>query len=136
MKAEFIESSAPHRERELERLLALEHHDPHSILGAHLDGKRLVVRAFRPGASRIDLLVPGDAPRPMRPRDPAGLFDVTVEGRVSIFPYQFEIHYSDGESITTYDPYSFMPTLGDLDLHLWGEQQDDRAYDKLGSHMP
>ena len=64
MKAESIESGAPHRERELERLLAFEHHDPHSILGAHLEGNRLVVRAFRPDASSINLLVPGDAPRP------------------------------------------------------------------------
>ncbi len=64
MKAEVIESSAPRGE--LDRLLALQHHDPHSILGAHLEGKRIVVRAFRPGAARIDLLVAGDAPRPMR----------------------------------------------------------------------
>ena len=71
----------------------------------------------------------------MRMRDPAGLFEATVEGRISIFPYQLEIHYPDGESITIHDPYSFMPTLGDLDLHLWGEQKDDRAYDKLGAHV-
>src|SRR5208282_2744717 len=133
MKAETIQASAP--PGELERLLTLQHHDPHSILGAHLDGTHLVVRAFRPGASRIDLLVAGDAPRPMRLRDPAGLFEAAVEGRTSVFPYQFEIHYPDGESITIYDPYSFMPTLGELDLHLWGEQKDERAYDKLGAHV-
>src|SRR5579862_5608916 len=133
MKAELIGSSAP--DAELERLLALQHHDPHSILGAHRDGHRLVVRAFRPGAARIDLIVPGDAPRPMRIRDEAGLFEATVEGRDSIFPYQLEIHYPGGESFTTYDPYSFLPTLGDLDLHLWGEEKDDRAYDKLGAHL-
>ncbi len=93
------------------------------------------MRAFRPDASSINLLIPGDAPHPMRKRDPAGLFEVAVEGRASLFPYQLEIHFPDGESITTYDPYSFMPTLGDLDLHLWGEQKDDRAYDKLGAHV-
>ena len=132
MKAELIGSSSPHYE--LERLLALQHHDPHSILGAHLEGKQLVVRVFRPDASSINLLVPGDAPRQMRLRD-AGLFETAVENRVSIFPYQLELHFPDGESFTTYDPYSFLPTLGDLDLHLWGEQKDDRAYDKLGAHV-
>ncbi|HEV2171403.1 MAG TPA: hypothetical protein VGR40_10665, partial [Candidatus Binatus sp.] len=120
MKAELIHTRSPHDD--LERLLALQHHDPHSILGAHIEGKRLVVRAFRPGAVSIDLLVPGDPPRAMRMRDTAGLFETTVEGRVSIFPYQFVVHYPGGESITIYDPYSFLPTLGDLDLHLWGEQ--------------
>ena len=135
MKAELIGSSAPYQERELDRLLAFEHHDPHSILGAHPDGKRVMVRAFRPDASSINLIIPGDAPRPMRKRDLAGLFEVALEGRVSLFPYQLEIHFPDRESITTYDPYSFLPTLGDLDLHLWGEQKDDRAYDKLGAHI-
>src|SRR5208337_4883755 len=94
MKAETIASSAPHND--LERLLAFEHHDPHSILGAHLDGRRLVVRAFRPDASAIDLLIPGDSLRPMRLRDP-GLFEVALDGRVSLFPYQLEIHFPDGE---------------------------------------
>ena len=28
-----------------------------------------------------------------------------------------------------------MPTLGELDLYLWGEQKDDRAYNKLGAHV-
>jgi 1,4-alpha-glucan branching enzyme len=135
MKAELIGSSAPHHERELDRLLAFEHHDPHSILGAHPDGNRVIVRVFRPDASSINLIISGDAPRPMRKRDLAGLFEIAVEGRVSLFPYQLEIHFPDGESLTTYDPYSFMPTLGDLDLHLWGEQKDDRAYDKLGAHI-
>src|SRR5271163_2778223 len=133
MKAELNMAGGSHDE--LERLLALQHHDPHSILGAHLDGKRIVVRAFRPGASSINLLVPGDAPRPMELIDPAGLFEGSVEGRISIFPYQLEIHYPDGNSITIYDPYSFMPTLGELDIYLWGEQKDDRAYNKLGAHL-
>src|SRR5580700_8326941 len=69
MKAELIGSSAPHQERELDRLLAFEHHDPHSILGAHPEGNRVAVRAFRPDASSINLILPGDAPRPMRKRD-------------------------------------------------------------------
>src|SRR5271156_1088768 len=120
---------------ELERLLALQHHDPHSILGAHVEGNRVVVRAFRPAASRIELIVDGEPPRAMRMSDPAGLFEVAIEGRSQVFRYQLEIHYPDGESITIHDPYSFLPTLGDLDLYLWGEQKDDRVYDKLGAHV-
>jgi 1,4-alpha-glucan branching enzyme len=120
---------------ELERLLALTHNNPHSILGAHLQGNSVAVRAFRPTATRIDLLVEGEPPRPMRLRDPAGLFEAVVPARRQLFPYRLEIHYPDGESITIRDPYSFMPTLGELDLYLWGEQKHERAYDKLGSHL-
>ena len=64
-----------------------------------------------------------------------GCSRVAVEGRSRVFRYQLEIHYPDGESITIYDPYSFMPTLGELDIYLWGEQKDDRAYNKLGAHL-
>ncbi len=121
--------------QEVERLLSLTHNNPHSILGAHLQGGSVVVRAFRPSATRIDLIVEGEQPRPMGMRDPAGLFEAVVPDRRQLFSYQLEIHYLDGESITIRDPYSFMPTLGELDLYLWGEQKHERAYDKLGSHL-
>ena len=125
----------PDTDADVERLLSFTHHDPHSVLGAHLNGNSVVVRAFRPTASRIDLLVDGEAPRAMRLLDPAGLFEVTVDGRREIFPYRLEIHYPDGESVAIHDPYAFMPTLGELDLYLWGEQKHERAYDRLGSHV-
>ncbi|HLI79263.1 MAG TPA: hypothetical protein VKV03_04735, partial [Candidatus Binataceae bacterium] len=51
---------------ELSRLLALRHHDPHSILGAHPTPAGVIVRAFRPGAERVNLLVDGEPPREMR----------------------------------------------------------------------
>src|SRR5258707_15761888 len=84
MKFETSQSREPRRD--LERLLALQHHDPHSILGAHPDGNRVVVRAFRPEASRVELLVDGEAPRTMHMTDPAGLFEAEIEGRRKIFP--------------------------------------------------
>jgi len=44
----------------LERLIALEHPDPHSILGAHVEPEGVVVRAFRPDAERATLLIEGE----------------------------------------------------------------------------
>src|SRR5258705_5893607 len=120
MKSETSQSRAPRED--LERRLALQHHDPHSTLGAHPDGNRVVVRAFRPGASRVELLVDGEARRTMLMTDPARLFEAEIEGRRKIFPYRLAIHYPGGASITIHDPYSFVSTLGDLDLHLWSEQ--------------
>src|SRR5688500_17666465 len=32
-------------------------------------------------------------------------------------------------------PDSFPPTLGDVDLHLFGEGRHERIYDKLGAHL-
>ena len=42
---------------DLARLLAGEHHDPHSILGAHEYGKRTVIRALRPHATGVTALI-------------------------------------------------------------------------------
>ena len=42
---------------ELKRLLALRHHDPHSILGAHLTDRGVIVRAYRPDAQKIFVIV-------------------------------------------------------------------------------
>jgi 1,4-alpha-glucan branching enzyme len=33
------------------------------------------------------------------------------------------------------DPNSFPPTLGEIDLHLFGEGRHERIYDKLGAHV-
>jgi 1,4-alpha-glucan branching enzyme len=116
------------------RLIGLEHTDPHSILGAHPGGGHVIVRAWRPDASQVFLLMDGVVRREMRMRDPAGLFEMVVEDRSEVFPYRLEIHYPDGAVVTIRDPYSFLPTLGELDLHLWGEQKHQQAYEKLGAH--
>ena len=47
---------------DLARLLAGEHHDPHSILGAHEYGKRTVIRALRPHATGVTALI-GNQPK-------------------------------------------------------------------------
>ncbi len=119
---------------ELERLFALRHPDPHAILGAHPGDRGLVVRAYRPDATRILLLIDGEAPRPMARRREPGLFELLIEGRRDVPRYRFEVRYPRGKRFTMHDPYAFQPTLGDLDLYLWGEQKHERIYDRLGAH--
>lgn len=119
---------------EVERLLALDHHDPHAFLGARVAGDGVVVRAYRPDAEAIFLIVEGKTRVAMPRRHDAGIFEAKVPERHEIFRYELEIHYPDGRVFTIIDPYSFLPTLGDLDLHLWAETTHDRAYHKLGAH--
>jgi 1,4-alpha-glucan branching enzyme len=120
----------------LERLVALEHPDPHSILGAHPEGDGVVVRAFRADAERIELRIDGeDRPREMKRIHPAGVFEVRLENRRDLFAYTFHILFRGGTSITVRDPYSFLPTVGDLDLYLLGELKHERPYEVLGAHV-
>ncbi|HYJ56748.1 MAG TPA: hypothetical protein VEX40_14775, partial [Mycobacterium sp.] len=41
---------------DLNRLLEGEHHDPHSVLGAHEYGDHTVIRAYRPHAVELNAL--------------------------------------------------------------------------------
>src|SRR5215469_12729209 len=119
---------------DLDRLLALQHPDPHSILGAHPQHDQVTVRAYRPDAARVYLLYDPGARVEMGKLD-HGLFEAIVPNRREVFPYRLEIHHEDGATTILHDPYSFLPTLGDLDLHLWSEQKHNRAWDRLGARL-
>jgi 1,4-alpha-glucan branching enzyme len=119
----------------LERLVALKHADPHSILGAHAESDAVVVRAFRPDAERVALLIDGEEDgREMARVHPAGVFEIRLEGRRELFAYRLEIFFAGGTSATIHDPYCFLPTIGDLDLYLLGELKHERPYEVLGAH--
>jgi 1,4-alpha-glucan branching enzyme len=130
------ESQAPTVGRaEFERLLALNSPDPHAILGAHPTARGVVVRAFRPEAERVELIVEGEGPREMSKIHRAGLFEILLEDRAQLFPYLLRVHYPRGGVFTLRDPYAFLPTLGSFDEHLFGEGRHWRLYEKLGAHV-
>ena len=66
--------------------------------------------------------------------DPAGLFEVFVPRIKKIPSYRLSLHRG-GEVKTIRDPYSFLPTISELDLHLFGEGKHEQIYDKLGAHV-
>jgi 1,4-alpha-glucan branching enzyme len=123
------------RAEEIGRLLARDHPDPHSVLGAHPADGGLVVRALRPHADRVRVKPEGLEPVELRLADPAGLFEGFVPRARAGTAYELEIGYGDRPTLTVFDPYSFLPTLGELDLHLAGEGRHERLHDKLGAHV-
>jgi 1,4-alpha-glucan branching enzyme len=120
---------------EIERLLSLNSPDPHAVLGAHPTPRGVVVRALRPEAVRVEVVVEGEGPREMTRVHDAGLFELLLEGRTRLFPYLLRVHYPDGNVFTLRDPYAFMPTLGSFDEHLFGEGRHWQLYEKLGAHV-
>ncbi|MEC3974224.1 1,4-alpha-glucan branching protein GlgB [Amycolatopsis sp. H20-H5] len=115
---------------DIDRLLAGSHHDPHSVLGVHKVGKSVVARAFRPGAKAVAVIV-GDQKYPLDPVTD-GLFAATLPEHPG--DYRLEIGY-DGHTETVDDPYRWLPTVGELDLHLIGEGRHERLWDVLGAHV-
>ena len=110
-----------------------EHHDPHAILGAHpvAGGTRVV--AFHPEAISAELLTgPGQAIR--MDSLGQGLWMGTAPGLAAGAPYRLRFHFTDGADWERDDPYRFLPTLGELDLHLIGEGTHERLWEVLGAH--
>jgi 1,4-alpha-glucan branching enzyme len=121
---------------ELESLVRREHSNPHAVLGAHPDADGVVIRALRPGASSIMASVEGGdgATVELEQIHPGGVFEGVLEGGELPLRYRLEVDYGDAGPFTIDDPYSFLPTLGELDLYLIGEGRHEEIYQKLGSH--
>ena len=121
------------RDERIEALVRGELTDPHGLLGAHQGGTDTVVRAWRPDAETVSLLVEGTAAAKLERIHPAGLFEGSV-GR-PLRAYELEVTYPGGRTFVLEDPYRFVPSLGEVDLHLIGEGRHRRLHDKLGAHL-
>ena len=51
-------------------------------------------------------------------KDPRGLWEALLPKATLPLEYELEVEYPDGSTYTLRDPYSFLPTLGELDIHL------------------
>jgi len=116
----------------IELLVRGEHHDPHGLLGHHRGPGGTVLRAWRPDAQSVTCVSDGQILAKLELVHPAGLFEGITEEDVG--DYVFEVVYPNGETITVSDPYSFPPSLGELDLHLIGEGRHRRLHEVLGAH--
>jgi 1,4-alpha-glucan branching enzyme len=111
--------------------------DPHSVLGAHEADGGVVVRAYRPEA-KVVRVQPADrktAAIEAELKDPAGLWEALLPKARLPLEYELEVEYPDGHTYTLRDPYSFLPTLGELDLHLALEGRHEQLYERLGAHV-
>jgi 1,4-alpha-glucan branching enzyme len=106
--------------------------DPHSILGAHEANGGVVVRAYRPDAEAVRIQPQGvDA----KLKDPGGLWEAMLPKAKLPLTYELEVRYADGNTYTLRDPYAFLPTLGELDIHLVMEGRHEDLYTRLGAHV-
>ena len=105
---------------DIERLVRVEHPDPHSILGAHLfmvkERTGVVVRAFHPEATEAEVIIEGKEPFLMEKCHPGGLFACFLPDQDLPVSYKVRFTFADGNQWESNAPYRFMPTLGDLDL--------------------
>jgi 1,4-alpha-glucan branching enzyme len=111
------------------RLLAGAHHDPHSLLGAHPVPGGIAVRALRPYAHAVRVVI--DGVRTYLSSEGDGLFAGVVP-LDAIPDYTLLVSYEDAD-LEIHDPYRFLPALGDLDLHLIREGRHEQLWKALGA---
>jgi 1,4-alpha-glucan branching enzyme len=117
----------------LDRLLGGADHDPHGVLGAHRIGDWTVVRTLRPHAVAVTVLADAGTGRyEMSKIHDCGVFAAAVAGALG--DYRLEVRYGNGEVHTVDDPYRWLPTLGEMDLHLITEGRHERLWEVLGAH--
>ena len=114
---------APHPS-DVARLLAGVHDSPHSVLGAHpvTSGGEpgVVVRAYHPNATGVEVVLDGGKTATMQ-RVEGGLFAVFLPDARLPLRYMLRFQFAGGATWEHDDPYRFLPTIGDIDLHLFNE---------------
>jgi 1,4-alpha-glucan branching enzyme len=126
-----IDACAPDPQT-VDRLLGGAHHDPHAVLGAHPHENGTVVRVLRPHADEVHVVRAGGDGHPLVKVHDAGLFSGVVPGPSA--DYRLAVRYGDRVDIVD-DPYRWLPTLGEVDLHLISEGRHERLWDVLGAHV-
>ncbi|WP_349897299.1 1,4-alpha-glucan branching protein GlgB [Parafrigoribacterium soli] len=107
------------------------HPQPHATLGQHPVDGGFVIRALRPLAATVTALR-ADGTRVSLEHVAEGLWQglVPAPGQA----YTLETSYENGPSWITDDPYRFVPSVGELDLYLWGQGRHEQLWQVFGSH--
>ena len=116
---------------ELDAVVQGVHADPHRVLGAHPSDGAVTVRVLRPLADAVVVVTP------------EGEYEATHEHGgiwVAVLPLgsvpDYRLHVTYGEITTeSDDPYRFLPTLGDMDLHLIAEGRHEELWTVLGANL-
>ncbi len=120
---------------ELERLLRGQSRTPHDVLGVHAseyDGVTgVVIRVRDMRATAMSVLLDGQTFEMQQEHH--GLFVRFLPHYAPSVRYRLAVTYADRIG-TIDDAYRFPPTVGEVDLHLFGEGRHLRLWEKLGAH--
>ena len=124
---------------ELDSLVQLVHQSPHSLLGMHPlgDGSGLVVRAMIPNVAQIEVIPVHQAAKPRFALQRVGdcVFEGVTRDATKVYAYDLEITDDAGNRWRTRDAYSFWPTVGETDLHLFNEGSHRQLHNTLGARL-
>ncbi len=125
---------------ELESLVNARSRTPHDLLGMHPlgDGSGVVVRAYLANAATVEVVPVHEPAMPkieLQRLHESGLYEGVSKQADRVFAYDLVVTDYQGNRRQTRDAYSFLPTLGEQDLFLFGQGNERRLYDKLGAQV-
>lgn len=124
-------------EKEIEKIINGESHDPFKVLGIHpvnKDGKKIIViRVYHPWASEAFIIKDGKSYKMEKIKE--GFFICEFLEEKKVFPYKVLIIPYHGEKFEYDDPYRFLPVISDYDKYLFNEGNHKKIYEKLGAHL-
>ena len=125
-------TALPLDKRILDQIVAGEHGDPHGVLGAHKHAGAVTVRVLRPLADSVIVVHKGGSVSLEHEHGGiwCGVLDVP-----EIPDYRLEVVYAGGEPRRVDDAYRYLPTLGEMDIHLINEGRHEELWQVLGAHV-
>jgi len=93
----------------------------------------VTVRTFKPLAHNVVVEL-ADGTRVELSHEFEGIW-VGVLAVAAVPDYRIRVTYDDGIEHRQDDPYRFLPTLGEIDLHLIGEGRHEELWNVLGAHL-
>ncbi len=128
------------------QIINVESSDPFSILGMHLEsriskktkksGNAIVIRVFMPNIK--DSWIVDNKSKKKFKMDRVGesdLFEKVFLRRKNFFKYHILFENGEGHQWTIEDPYRFLPTIGEIDIHLLKEGTHYNSYNVLGAQF-
>jgi 1,4-alpha-glucan branching enzyme len=106
--------------------------DPHAVLGAHPHDGGVTIRTLKPLARTVTVVYGTE--RQELTHEAEGVW-------VGVLPvkqppdYRLEVSYADGVPHVVDDAYRYLPTLGEVDLHLINEGRHEELWKVLGAHV-
>src|SRR6476469_7076633 len=91
----------------LDTLAGARHADPFSVVGPHLEHRRVVIRAIFPSAASVAVTRPDHPPVEMRKRHPAGIYEAALENEEQVPAYRLRVTTPGGQVTEIDDPYRF-----------------------------
>ncbi|WP_232679342.1 1,4-alpha-glucan branching protein GlgB [Nocardioides sp. R-C-SC26] len=127
---------------ELDQIVRGEHGHPHAVLGPHPHDGGVTVRVLKPLAQRVAVRTgegPGGSADVDLTHEHGGIWvgvldvDSGAGADVAVPDYRLVVDYGEGEIVLD-DPYRFLPSLGEVDLHLVNEGRHENLWQVLGAH--